>query len=89
MIGLHRRLRDRDENETPKEFDAALARSRKGEAPPLDALQPNVMAVTAMKLRHAGQREGQRAYLAVERGRVSHLSERDSHTTTYTGVRNA
>jgi len=89
MIGLHRRLRDRDENETQKEFDAALARSRKGDAPPMDALQPNVMAVTAMKLRHAGQREGQRAYLAVDRGRVLHLSEKDRQRTSYTAVQRA
>jgi|GEM_PF-5792848 len=87
MIGLHRRIRDQLEDETAKEYAEAIKRSRDGDAPPLDALQPNVMAVTAMKLRNDGSKEGQRAFLAVEHGRVLHLSEKDKHGTTYTDVR--
>ena len=84
MIGLHRRIRDRHPDESEKEFTDAIKQSRDGSAPPMDALQPGVMAVTAMKLRHAGQREGQRCYLAVAYGRVEHLPERDQHGTSYT-----
>jgi len=86
MIGLHRRVRDRKQDETLDEFAAAIKRSRDGDAPPLEALEPGVMAVTAMKHRNAAK-EGQRAFLAVERGRVLHLPERDKHGTTYTDVR--
>lgn len=87
MIGLHRRLRDQGPSETTKEYHASLKRSRVGDVPPMDALQPNVMAVTAMKLRNFGAREGNRAFLAVEHGRVMDLSERDRHSTTFDGVR--
>jgi KaiC/GvpD/RAD55 family RecA-like ATPase len=81
MIGLHRRVRDPHPNETPDEFAAAVKKSRDGDSPPLDALQPGVMAVTAMKLRNNGKREGERCFLAVEHGRVLHLSEKDRTST--------
>jgi KaiC/GvpD/RAD55 family RecA-like ATPase len=87
MIGLHRRLRDRLDTETEKEYHAALGRSRSGEVPPLDALAPNVMAVTYMKSRNQGQREGQRCFLGVEHGTLTHLPERDRHQTSYDGVK--
>lgn len=87
MLGLHRRVRDQFDDETPEEFAAAIKKSRDGDNPPLDALQPNVMAVTAMKLRNAGAKEGQRMFLAVEHGRVLDLPEKDRHATTYTAVR--
>lgn len=83
MIGLHRRIRDRDADESEQEYVAAIKQSRDGDAPPMDALQPNVMAVTAMKLRNNGAKEGQRCYLAVARGVVNHLSERDRSGTSY------
>jgi len=86
MIGLHRRLRDQGPDETAKEYVESIKLSRDGSLPPMDALQPGVMAVTAMKLRHAGQREGQRAYLSVAYGRVEHLAERDRQGTTYTDI---
>jgi KaiC/GvpD/RAD55 family RecA-like ATPase len=77
MIGLHRKLRERGEMETEKEYHAALGRSRSGDAPPMDALEPNVMAVTSMKSRNLGAKEGQRCFLSVSHGVVSHLAERD------------
>ena len=87
MIGLHRRLRDRLDGETVKEYQEALKASRVGDVPPMRALQPNVMAVTAMKLRNFGAREGERCYLGVEHGKVIHLPEKDRHSTTYEGVK--
>jgi hypothetical protein len=82
MIGLHRKLRDRHPTETEKEYQAALKKSRDGDLPVMDALAPNVMAVTYMKARNAGQREGHRAFLTVKHGVVSHLAERDKFGTT-------
>lgn len=87
MLGLHRKLRDPHEHETPDEYLAALKKSRDGTAPPMDALAPNIMAVTLMKSRNFGAREGNRAFLAVEHGRVTHLSERDRVSTTYDAMR--
>jgi hypothetical protein len=81
MIGLHRKLRDRLDMETEKEYHAALGKSRSGELPPMDALAPNIMAVTAMKLRNFGAREGNRCFLGVEHGALSHLAEKDRYTT--------
>jgi KaiC/GvpD/RAD55 family RecA-like ATPase len=87
MIGLHRKLRDRDEDETEKEYAAALTQSRKGDKPPMDALAPNVMAVTFMKSRNFGAREGNRCFLSVEHGRVLPLAEKDRHQTHYEALR--
>ena len=87
MLGLHRRLRERHEDETEKEYHAALKRSRDGDLPALEALAPNVMAVSAMKLRNFGAREGNRTFLGVEHGIVSSIPEKDRHTTSYAGVR--
>lgn len=87
MIGLHRRLRDRLDGETVKEYQEALKASRVGDVPPMRALQPNVMALTAMKLRNFGSREGERCYLRVDNGRLSALPEKDRHSTTYEGVK--
>ena len=87
MIGLHRKLRDRGELETEKEYHAALGASRSGERPPMDALAPNVMAVTFMKSRNFGAREGNRCFLGVEHGVVGSLAERDRYSTTYDGVK--
>jgi KaiC/GvpD/RAD55 family RecA-like ATPase len=87
MIGLHRKLRDRLDTETEKEYAAALTQSRKGDVPPMGALAPNVMAATAMKLRNFGAREGNRCFLSVEHGIVGPLLERDRYSTTYDGLR--
>jgi len=87
MLGLHRRVRDPLPGETPKEFAESIRKSRDGEVPPLEALEPGVMAVTAMKLRHAGQREGQRAHLGVNFGRVEHLPEKDRIGTSRGALR--
>lgn len=87
MVGLHRKLRDPLDGEDPKAYQAALKQSRDGDLPPMDALAPNVMAVTFMKSRNFGAREGNRAFLAVEHGRVLHLSEKDRSGTTYDQLR--
>jgi KaiC/GvpD/RAD55 family RecA-like ATPase len=82
MIGLHRRLRDPLPDETTKEYQAALVASRKGDRPAMESLMPNVMAVTAMKLRNFGAREGNRCFLGVDHGVVSSIPERDQYTST-------
>lgn len=46
----------------------ALAAARSGEAEPHTVWEPHAMGVVAAKLRNYGAREGQRAYLTVERG---------------------
>jgi KaiC/GvpD/RAD55 family RecA-like ATPase len=89
MIGLHRKLRDPHDMETEKEYKAAMQRSRDGDSPPMDALAPNVMAVTLMKSRNFGAREGNRAFLAVSHGLVTHLSEKDRMRTTHESQRRA
>ena len=87
MIGLHRKLREPHPDETPDDYRAAIKRSRDGELPPMDALEPGVMAVTQMKSRNAGGKEGNKCFLRVENGLVSHLPEKDKHSTTYDGQR--
>ncbi len=87
MIGLHRKLRDPMAGESQKEYHEALKKSRDGELPPMDALEPNVMAVSVMKSRNFGAREGNRAFLSVHHGRVTDLPERDRHQTTYDGLK--
>jgi hypothetical protein len=80
MIGLHRKLRDRRDGESTKEYKASIAAARSGEDP-MSALEPGVMAVTAMKLRNYGARENQRCLLGVERGQVVEIPERDRYST--------
>jgi KaiC/GvpD/RAD55 family RecA-like ATPase len=77
MIGLHRKLRDLGFNETPKTYKAAIQAARRGETEPMTVLEPDVMGVTAMKLRNFGARENQRAYLGVQHGRVVPIPKRD------------
>ncbi|MDB4893445.1 MAG: hypothetical protein JWL61_5300 [Gemmatimonadetes bacterium] len=83
MIGLHRKLRERRQDEDPKEYKAALHEARIGDAEVRTALEPGVMGATAMKLRNYGERDGQRVYMALENGRVSSIDERDKHGTSY------
>jgi hypothetical protein len=52
-----------------------------------DILEPNTMAVSVMKHRYYGNREGQKAYLRVERGRVQSMDARD--TGPLHGIRTA
>jgi KaiC/GvpD/RAD55 family RecA-like ATPase len=72
MLGLYRPLRP---NAT-KEESAAV---RAGKAEPRTVLEPNTMGVVLMKHRHYGHREGSRAFLRVERGRVEDLPARDQY----------
>jgi hypothetical protein len=84
MIGLFRPVRKQKQQETDDEYVKALRRARSGEDESWRALEPNVMGVSAMKLRNFGQREGARSYLAVHDGRVTHMLERDRYAT-YSG----
>lgn len=88
MIGLHRKLRERGPTETVKEYKAALSEARGGEEP-MAMLEPNTMAVTAMKLRNFGDRENQRCFLGVQRGRVASIAERDRYSTSHDAMRHA
>lgn len=87
MIGLHRKLRGPLDSEDAKSYKAAIQAARHGEVEPTTVLEPGVMGVTAMKLRNFGARENQRTFLAVEHGRVLHLSEKDRHGTSYDSLR--
>ena len=89
MIGLHRKIRDRREDEDVKAYKAAIHDARIGDAEPSTVLEPNTMGVTAMKLRNAGHRENQRVYLGVESGRVISIPERDRVSTTFESMRRA
>lgn len=83
MIGLFRPLRKRRHDEDPEAYISAIkaARSGVGDVSVTDVLEPNTMGVVAMKLRNYGSREGQKAYLRVERGRCEPIPERDKYTT--------
>lgn len=71
MIGLYR----------PLKFGSvdveALKRFRAGDGEPQDVCEPNTMAAVIMKHRLYGNREGKRAFLGVDHGRVVQLSEAD------------
>lgn len=81
MIGLFRKPRDRKQLETDEEYNQAIKDARAGKVEPPEILDPNIMGVNAMKLRHFGSREGTRVYLGFDRGRVVSLNERDQYTT--------
>ncbi len=84
MIGLFRPLRKRRDDETEKEYAASMKDARAGTGNITDALEPNTMGVSAMKLRNYGVREGAKVYLSVEHGRVGPLAEKDRwQTGTY------
>lgn len=87
MIGLHRKLRDRTDDEDVKAYKAAIHDARTGDAEPHTVLEAGIMGATAMKLRNYGQRENQRVYLGVEHGRVTPLATRDRYRTSYDAVR--
>lgn len=82
MIGLFRKPRERKESETDDEFAKLIKDARAGKVTPPEVLDPMVMGVNAMKLRHFGAREGSRVYLGFEHGRIVGLSEKDRYTTS-------
>lgn len=78
MLGLYK----------PLKFDGLdpdiLKAFAKGEAEPQQVVEPNVMAVSVMKHRLFGNREGKRTFLGVEHGKVVHL---DSINHPHPGIR--
>lgn len=71
MIGLYRPLKFAGlSTEELKGF-------AKGNGEPQDVCEPNVMAVSVMKHRLFGNHEGRRAFLRVERGKVTDLPEHE------------
>jgi RecA-superfamily ATPases implicated in signal transduction len=76
MLGLFRPTRT---GLTKEETNAVRA----GTAEPHTILEPNTMGVVCMKHRYYGQREGHRAVLHVERGKVDDMAERDRYSTSY------
>lgn len=72
MIGLFR----------PLKFDGVekvmLAAARTGKLEAWKVLEPNCMGIGLMKSRHYGERVSQRAYLRVENGAVTDMSEADA-----------
>lgn len=87
MVGLFRPVRQRKASETPDEYVKAIRKARSGEDESWRALEPNVMGVSAMKLRNFGQKEGARTFLRVAEGRVVPMPERDKYTTRPFGER--
>lgn len=82
MIGLFRKIRERNAHETPDEYMEKLKQARKGEIAPTEVLDRHVIGVNAMKLRHYGSKDGERVFLGFENGRVVPLAEKDRWTTT-------
>lgn len=70
MIGLYRPLQKDLEPSTLRDFQRGLLE-------PQDVCEPNTMAVSLMKHRLFGSREGRRVYLGLERGRVKDLPHYD------------
>ena len=81
MIGLFRPLRKKRPSESDDDYGKALKAARSGLGSVTDVLEPNTMGVVAMKLRNYGSREGMKAYLRVENGRVESIPEKDKWTT--------
>lgn len=81
MLGLFRPVRKQRENETEDEYAKAIRLARSAEGQITDALEPNTMGVVCMKNRPYGSREGHKAYLHVERGKVTTIEEKDRYTT--------
>jgi KaiC/GvpD/RAD55 family RecA-like ATPase len=78
MLGLYRPTRA---GLTKDEMNAV----RTGNAEPSTILEPGTMGVVCMKHRYHGAREGARSMLAVERGQVTDLSEKDRYSTAQGG----
>lgn len=73
VLGLFRPIRKRRAEETLEDYRAALAAAKSGDAEPQTVLAQGEMGVNMPKSRYYGEREGQRAFLAVSRGRVYDL----------------
>ena len=75
MLGLYR----------PLKFDGLsgddLKKFARGELEPQQVTEPNVMAVSVMKHRLYGNREGKRIFLRVNHGKVSEMAPVDMHRT--------
>lgn len=82
MIGLFRQVRARRADETEKEFDALVKAARAGTVEPPKVLDPGIMGINAMKLRHYGARDGTRVLLNYDKGRVTRMPERDRYSQT-------
>lgn len=78
MLGLYRPLR---QNLTKEE----LTEVRSGKLEAHKLLEPNMMGVSVMKHRYYGSREGHKALLAFDQGRLKGLNERDHYTTADRG----
>jgi KaiC/GvpD/RAD55 family RecA-like ATPase len=68
MLGLYRPLKHNLDTESLKLF-------QRGMLEPKDVCEPNTMAVSVMKHRLFGNREGNRAYLRIERGKAIDMPE--------------
>lgn len=80
MLGLYRPLKlNGVDEETLKKFN-------KGHGEPSDVCEPNTMAVSVMKHRPYGNREGQRVFLRVDRGKVVDFSEAEQSAMRH-GIR--
>lgn len=85
IIGLFRPIRKRRPGESDEDYKRDLTAARAGQADAADALEPNIMGVTAMKLRNFGQHDGRKILLGVEKGRVIPLAEKDKYQTGFGG----
>ena len=85
IIGLFRPIRKRRADETDDDYKRDLTSARAGQIDATEALEPNTMGVTAMKLRNYGQHDGRKILLGVERGRVLPLTEKDRYQTEFGG----
>jgi replicative DNA helicase len=68
-----------------KQMAEKLHQVRIGACPDADILEPNTMAVRELKNRIDGAVRGRQTKLAVERGVVKEIPERDKYKTTYDG----
>lgn len=80
MLGLYRPLRD---DVTGEDMSAVRA----GTMEVARVLAPNTLAVTCMKNRNYGGREGKRCKLWFDRGTLTDMPERDQYGTSYEDLR--
>ena len=74
MLGLYRPLKDGLTKDQLKD-------ARAGKLEPAQFLEPNCMAISVMKHRYYGSREGQRVRLEFDHGRLKDIPERDQYVT--------
>jgi KaiC/GvpD/RAD55 family RecA-like ATPase len=80
MIGLYRPMRTNVGKDT-------LSEVRSGKREVRDVLEPGTMGVVLMKHRYYGAREGMRASLRLDQGRLFEIAERDRYSTKGEGPR--